>query len=62
MTIKEIRLITGLSQVKFGELYHIPRRTIQDWETDRMKPPIYLVELLERAVTQDFPNEKKDSK
>ena len=62
MTIKEIRLITGLSQVKFGELYHIPRRTIEDWERGINAPPEYLVELLERAVTQDFPNEKKDSK
>ena len=31
--IKEIRANTGLSQARFGEAYHIPKRTVQDWES-----------------------------
>ena len=54
MTIKEIRSITGLSQAKFGAEYEIPKRTIEDWETGRRKPPEYLLKLLERAVREDF--------
>nr|DAX97444.1 MAG TPA: putative transcriptional regulator [Caudoviricetes sp.] len=37
--IKEIRANTGLSQSKFGEAYHIPKRTVQDWESGRGTPP-----------------------
>lgn len=54
MTIKEIRALTGLAQVKFGEMYHIPRRTIEDWERGVRIPPEYVLELLERAVKEDF--------
>ena len=54
MTIKEIRSITGLSQAKFGDEYEIPKRTIEDWETGRRKPPEYLLRLLERVVKEDF--------
>lgn len=54
MTIKEIRTLTGLSQVKFGERYSIPMRTIQDWEAGARKPPEYVVTLLERVVKEDF--------
>ena len=54
MTIKEIRTLTGLSQTKFGNLYGIPLRTIQDWEAGARKPPEYVVALLERVVKEDF--------
>lgn len=54
MTIKEIRSLAGLSQAKFGEKYEIPKRTIEEWEAGRRKPPEYLLKLLERAVREDF--------
>lgn len=59
MTIKQIRAITGLSQVKFGKMYGIPRRTIESWEADPDKPdyrpcPDYVRKLLERVVKEDF--------
>ena len=31
--IKAIRTKTGLSQAKFAEAYHIPKRTLQDWDS-----------------------------
>lgn len=55
MTIKELRQRTGLSQKKFGDLYDIPLRTVQNWEGGVNIPPEYLVKLLERAVMEDFP-------
>ena len=54
MNIKEIRSLTGLSQVKFCEKYNIPRRTLEDWESGKNKPADYLLDLLERAVREDF--------
>ena len=52
--MKRIRELTGLSQAKFGKLYHIPTRTIEEWEAGRRKPPEYVKILLERAVREDF--------
>lgn len=52
-TIRSLRGRTGLSQVRFSELYHIPIRTIEDWERGERKPAPYLVDLLTRAVEED---------
>ena len=57
MTIKEIRSITGLSAQKFGDLYKIPLRTIQNWEEGQRNPPEYVLMLLERVVKEDFKQE-----
>lgn len=57
ITCKEIRSITGLSQKKFGDLYRIPLRTIQNWEQGTNEAPEYVLLLLERAVREDFKTE-----
>ena len=57
ITCKEIRSITGLSQKKFGDLYSIPLRTIQNWEQETNEAPEYVLLLLERAVREDFKTE-----
>ena len=68
MTIKQIRAISGLSQVKFGKMYGIPRRTIESWECDEDNPnyrpcPDYVRRLLERVVKEDFSyDEQTESK
>lgn len=54
MNIKELRKLTGLNQTQFGEKYDIPMRTIQNWESGQRTPPTYVLNLLERAVKQDF--------
>ncbi len=33
MSTKELRAVTGLSQVAFGRRFLIPRRTVENWET-----------------------------
>ena len=53
MTIKEIRALTGLSQQKFGDLLHIPKRTIEDWERGIHVPPAYIVELIEYKLRNE---------
>lgn len=54
MTIKELREFTGLTQDEFCKLYKIPKSTFGKWEAAISTPPIYLMELLERAVKEDF--------
>lgn len=53
MTIKEIRALTGLSRAEFGRVYHIPERTLDDWEKERRTPPPYVLELLEYRVKNE---------
>ena len=61
MTVKELRTITGLSQRAFGKKYHIPTRTIEDWEGGRRKPSETILYLLERAVREDYPDEEREA-
>ena len=60
MTIKEIRTLTGLSQVKFCKQYEIPRRTLENWESKKSPAPIYTLKLLERVVKEDYCINKRD--
>lgn len=52
--IKELRLKTGLSQAQFAAYYHIPLRSIENWEEGKRKAPPYVIELLGRVVKEDF--------
>lgn len=54
MEVKELRGLTGLSQQKFGDLYSIPKRTLQNWELGINDCPIYFRLALERIVKEDF--------
>lgn len=52
--VKELRKKTGLTQAAFAKRYNIPKRTVENWETEKTVPPRYVVELLKRAVDADF--------
>ncbi len=56
-SICSLRSLTGLSQQAFSDKYEIPKRTIEDWERGRRKPPEYVVKLLERVVKGDIEKE-----
>lgn len=58
MTIKEIRALTGLSQVRFAERYRIPRRTVENWESGVTAPPEYVLELLEFKILTELHEQK----
>lgn len=53
MEIKELRMLSGLSQQAFSDKYKIPKRTIENWEGGKRKCPDYVRQLLERAVLED---------
>ena len=58
MDIREMRIKLGDTQSAFAARYHIPFRTIQNWEAGVRKPPEYVMELLNRQVAEDLVNRK----
>lgn len=59
--IRDARKAAGLSQQGVTDALGIPRRTLQDWEAGRRKPPAWaetlVVEKLER-IAHDSSGEK----
>ena len=42
----EVRKQTGMSQTEFARYFRIPIRTLQDWEYDNRRVPVYLLRLM----------------
>ena len=53
MTIKELRTASGMTQQQFSEYFHIPKRTIENWEGEKNKCPEDLLELIEYKLTKE---------
>ena len=53
MSIKTLRKAIGMTQKQFGEYFGIPKRTIEDWETDRRHPPQYVIDLIEYKLKNE---------
>lgn len=68
MNVKEIRLLTGMTQREFAQKYRIPLQTIKQWESDinstsYRKPPEYIEFMLYSLVEKDtgiVQNERKN--
>jgi DNA-binding transcriptional regulator YiaG len=50
LTIKEARLNAGLTQQRMSEVFEIPKRTIENWETGKRNPPAYVEKLVIREL------------
>ncbi len=50
MSVKEIRLQTGMSQNKFAEMFTIPVSTLRDWEQGRRTPSDYVVNMMQKIL------------
>lgn len=48
--IRKIRFMAGMTQEEFSDFLEIPKRTIEDWESNRRVPPKYLVNLISYRV------------
>lgn len=53
MNIKEIRSQTGMSQSEFSNYFNIPKHTLQNWEQEYRKCPVYLLELIEYKLQKE---------
>lgn len=60
MTVKEMRTKLNLTQEMFARRYNIPKRTIENWESGKSKPPAYVIEMLEKAVEHYIPRTQEE--
>lgn len=53
MTIKELRTASGMTQQAFADYLKIPKRSIENWEGAKNKPPEYLIYLIEYKLKHE---------
>lgn len=53
MEIKEIREKTGMTRKAFAEYFGIPVRTIEDWEAEKRKCALYLIDLIQYKLEKE---------
>lgn len=53
MTFKELRAVSGMTQQAFANYFDIPKRTIENWDSERRKCPEYLLKLMEYKLGHD---------
>ena len=53
MRIKDIRTQSGMTQKAFAEYFNIPKRTLEEWEAERRKPPVYVLDLIEYKLKKE---------
>ena len=52
LTIKQARLVAGITQKQMSEFFEIPLRTVESWESESRKPPAYVEKLIvEKLMT-----------
>lgn len=51
--IKELRESTGMNRREFCDYFHIPYRTVTEWERDNRHAPEYVVRLLEYYIRME---------
>ena len=50
ISIKEMRMKTGLSQAKFAESLNIPVSTLRKWEQGESSPAGYVIDLIAKSI------------
>ena len=53
MTFKELRQASGMTQKAFAEYFGIPKRTVENWDSDRRKCPEYLLKLMQYKLENE---------
>ena len=51
--IVEFRDSTGMNRKEFCEYFHIPYRTVTEWERDNRHAPEYVIRLLEYYIRME---------
>lgn len=53
MTIKEARKAAGMTQQSLADLLGIPKRTIEDWDSGKHRPPEYVERLIVDRINME---------
>ena len=56
--IKQLRSLTGMTQQQFSDYLNIPKRTIENWETEKRVPTEWAVQLIEYKIDKESNNKK----
>jgi DNA-binding transcriptional regulator YiaG len=59
MTFKELRELSGMNMTQFAKYFNIPYRTIQDWEYENRKCPVYVLELMRYKLEKEGKTETR---
>lgn len=51
--VKVLRINAGMTQREFSDYFEIPKRTLQDWESNNASCSIYLLKLMEYKLTHE---------
>lgn len=51
--IKELRLMSKMTQKEFANFLNLPLRTIENWETEIRNPKSYIIELIEYKLKNE---------
>lgn len=52
-TIKELRDKARMTQKAFASYFNVSKRTVENWESGRTRPPRYLIELMEYKLINE---------
>lgn len=61
MTFKELRALSGMSQRKFAKYFGIPRRTIENWDSEINTCPTYTLDLMKYKLEQEGIIQKEET-
>jgi DNA-binding transcriptional regulator YiaG len=53
MKIKTLREAAGMTQQAFADYFGIPKRSIENWEGEQRKCPVYLLTLMEYKLNAE---------
>ena len=59
--IMELRESTGMNRREFCEYFHIPYRTVTEWDRDNRHAPEYVLRLLEYYIRSEKLMKKEES-
>lgn len=52
-TFREVRALSGLTQAKFSDLFHIPKRTIEDWDSGKRAIAPYQLDMIKYILINE---------
>lgn len=52
-SFREVRKLSGLTQAKFSEIFHVPKRTIEGWDMEKTGITPYQLEMIKYILIHE---------
>ncbi len=53
MSIKELRILSGMTQQAFADYFGVSKRAVESWEGEKRKCPDYLLNLMRYKLEKE---------